>query len=37
VFNARVGLVACVLLLLSGNYYGHMFNSPADAPFFAKL
>jgi len=33
VFNARVGLTACVLLLLSGNYYGHMFNSPADAPF----
>lgn len=37
VFNARVGLVACVLPLLSGNYYGHMFNSPADAPFLVTM
>lgn len=37
VFNARTGFFAVVLLLLTGNYYGHMFNSPVDAPFIVAM
>ncbi len=37
VFNARVGFTAVCLLLLTGNYYGHMFNSPVDAPFTVAM
>jgi hypothetical protein len=37
VFNRRVAFVAVCLLLLSGNYYGHMFNSPIDAPYLVAM
>src|SRR5271167_557461 len=31
--GARVGFVATLLLLLTPNYYGQMFNNPKDIPF----
>lgn len=37
VFNRRVGFVAVCLLLLTGNYYGHMFNSPVDVPYLVAM
>jgi hypothetical protein len=31
--GARAGLIAALLLLLTPNYYGQMFNNPKDIPF----
>jgi hypothetical protein len=31
------GLTAIVLCLLTGNFYGHLFFSPADVPFMAAM
>lgn len=31
------GLMAIVLCLLTGNFYGHLFFSPADVPFMAAM
>jgi hypothetical protein len=31
--GARVGLIAALLLVLTPNYYGQMFNNPKDIPF----
>jgi hypothetical protein len=31
--GARAGLIAAVLLVLTPNYYGQMFNNPKDIPF----
>jgi hypothetical protein len=31
--GARTGLIAALLLLLTPNYYGQMFNNPKDIPF----
>jgi hypothetical protein len=33
----RAGFMAALLLALTPNYYGHMFNNPKDIPFAAAL
>jgi Dolichyl-phosphate-mannose-protein mannosyltransferase len=33
----RAGFLAALLLALTPNYYGHMFNNPKDIPFAAAL
>ena len=33
----RAGFIALVLLLLTPNYYGQMFNNPKDVPFAAAM
>src|SRR4051794_1743329 len=33
----RAGLLAALLLALTPNYYGHMFNNPKDIPFATAL
>jgi hypothetical protein len=35
--GGAVGLIALVLLILTPQYYGHMFNNPKDIPFAAGV